>query len=561
MRTKTWIILVLLLFIAACNRISNPLRASTPSQITVTVIADGDVRTITTSAVTVAEVLEKAQVHLGELDIVEPGEYLAVEEGMAITVIRVLEQFLTTESEIYYEQKIVRNEALPEGDRRLLQAGQTGLEQAVFRIEYHDGVEVDRRMVKREVLQPAVDEIVMVGVKGVVTPVSIPGTLAYISGGNGVIMRTSSANRTALVTTGDLDGRVFSLSPDGRRLLFTRSVPYTSPLTGTLPAFNSLWIIATTQILTTSRPISLEVESVLWANWSPDGDRVAYSTAKPIPQAPGWEANNDLWLIDWYENGYFSSEQLLESSSGGIYGWWGGQFAWSPNGQYLAYGRANEIGIIDLETGEQDVLQSFSVYHTYSEWVWTPKLTWSPDSLYLAAVVHGPPIGPEALEDSQVFDLWVWAIDDSISLPLSERTGMWSMPAWSPMEKQGPEQASRIAYLQAREPLESANSTYSLWIMDRDGSEARLYFPPEGEIGLQPQPIAWSPEGNQIALVYGGDLYLVNATNSGVDSRPLTSDGCNSNPVWAPWGSVLYGEPAEPVETVEPEEELDLFEH
>lgn len=548
MRTKACIVLVLLLSIAACNRISNPLRAPTPSQFTVTIVVDGEALTHTTTAVTVAEALEEAQVHLGELDLVEPGEYLALEQGMVITVIRVLEQFVTTESEINYKQRIVRNEALPEGDRRLLQAGQTGVEQAVFRIEYHDGVEVDRRMVKQEVVNPAVDEIVMIGVKGAVTPVSIPGTLAYISGGNGVIMRTSSANRTALVTTGDLDGRVFSLAPDGRRLLYTRSVPYTSSLTDTLPAFNSLWVVSTTQILTASQPISLGVESVLWADWSPDGERIAYSTAKPIPQAPGWEANNDLWLIEWYDDGAFSSEQLIDSSSGGIYGWWGAQYAWSPDGQYLAYGRANEIGIIDLATGEQESLLSYSVYHTYSEWVWTPKLTWSPDSLFLAAVVHGPPTGPESAEDSQVFDLWVWAIDSSVSISLADGSGMWAMPAWSPMEKQGPERASRVAFLKAREPLESATSTYSLWIMDRDGSEARLYFPPEGEIGLQPQPIAWSPEGNQIALVYGGDLYLVNTTNSGVTSRPLTSDANNSNPVWAPWGDALYGVPAPPEE-------------
>ena len=62
--------------------------------------------------------------------------------------------------------------------------------------------------------------------------------------------------------------------------------------------------------------------------------------------------------------------------------------------------------IIDVEAEEDDnraQLQTFSEYNTRADWVWVPTLTWSPDSRFVAAVVHGSPIGPEALEDSQVF--------------------------------------------------------------------------------------------------------------------------------------------------------------
>jgi Tol biopolymer transport system component len=399
-------------------------------------------------------------------------------------------------------------------------------------------------MVRRTVLEAAADEIVMIGSQGTISPVAIHGTLAYISGGNGVAMRISSINRDPITTSGDLDGRVFSLSPDGRRLLYSRSIGATPPQTGTLPAFNSLWVISYrpaygSDASDSTRPRPLRVENVLWANWSPDGTRIAYSTAEPIAQPPGWEANNDLWLGDWDARGRFRSEQLLEPSSGGVYGWWGADYAWSPDGRYVAYGQADGVGTIEVSTTRRLPLAEFSVFHTYADWVWTPAPTWSPDSSFIAAAVHGPPIGPEAVEDSQVFDLWAWGTDGGLSAPLAGRTGMWAAPAWSPAYRVSDEDASQIAFLRSTNPLESATSRYRLWLMDRDGSDARLLFPPAGEVGLRPQRVAWSPEADQIALIYHGDLYLIATANG--SARPLTRDGVNSNPVWAPWGTPHQG--------------------
>ena len=181
MRVKFAFVVLLILFLGGCSRLSGPLEPASPREYTITIIADGETRTLNSSAATISEALADAQVHLGALDQVEPGEYLALEEGMVITVVRVIEQFQSTEVEILFGQQIIQNEGLPEGDRRLLQAGSPGLEEIVYRIEYHDGVEMDRRMVRRTVIEPAVDEIVMIGSQGTISPVPVPGTLAYIS--------------------------------------------------------------------------------------------------------------------------------------------------------------------------------------------------------------------------------------------------------------------------------------------------------------------------------------------------------------------------------------------
>ncbi|MEZ4592374.1 MAG: hypothetical protein R3D55_14705 [Chloroflexota bacterium] len=60
----------------------------------------------------------------------------------------------------------------------------------------------------------------------------------------------------------------------------------------------ALWVIGTQR---GARPQELGIENVLWADWNPNRlspYQIAYTTANPVDQPPGWEANNDLWLAD-----------------------------------------------------------------------------------------------------------------------------------------------------------------------------------------------------------------------------------------------------------------------
>ena len=68
--------------------------------------------------------------------------------------------------------------------------------------------------------------------------------------------------------------------------------------------------------------------------------------------------------------------------------------------------------------------------------------------------------------------------------------------------------------------------------MDRDGSNARLVFPPEDQPGLSASEtlVAWSPDGRLLAVIYEGNLWLIDP-DTGV-TQPLTGDGLSEHPAW-----------------------------
>jgi hypothetical protein len=134
--------------------------------------------------------------------------------------------------------------------------------------------------------------------------------------------------------------------------------------------------------------------------------------------------------------------------------------------------------------------------------------------------------------ESPIFDIWVLSVDGQLKLSLAEESGMWASPLWSPAQStSGSEQASRIAYCMAEDPLDSQASRYDLDLMDRDGSNKAKLFPLHGEEGLEAPQLAWSPWGNELVMVREGNLYLLNLDSGAL--RQLTADGGSSHPRWA----------------------------
>lgn len=479
----------------------------------------------------VADALENAGIPLNDNDEVEPPLYTILSDADVIQVTRVEEVFETRQEIIPYERQTVRNESLPEGETRLIQLGQNGLKELTYRSVYKDGEAFSNDTVKSVILQAAVPEIKMVGVQTVFAPIPIPGIIAYMAGGNAWIMEDSTANRRALVTSGDLDGRVFALSPNAGWLLFSRKSDKD-------PAeeINTLWVVNING--RPKEPIPIGVSNVVhFAGWRPNaGARVYYSTVEPRAAAPGWQANNDLYMISFTASWSSKPKKIVDANAGGIYGWWGMDFTWSPDGRKLAYARPDGIGLVDVTNGELDPLLDITALNTHSDWAWIPGISWGADTKNLFTTTHA--IGSTLIgaEDSPYFDMSAISIDGGSAIQMAPQTGMFAYPSASPMRPSGDERIYQVAYLQAIFPAQSESSRYRIVVMDRDGSNRRTLFPPADAPGLEPQKVVWTPApvpgqvGDFLAAVYQGNLWLIDSGSG--KTYQITGDGLISRIAW-----------------------------
>jgi resuscitation-promoting factor RpfB len=562
-----------LVFLAACATPIRNLPAAatlTPATVNVVITADGKSRTYALAPeLTVREAVVQLNLPLTDADRISPAPYTRLSEGLAIKITRVTETYEIEKAVLPFASQIVRRDDRPEGEQRLLQAGVNGEEEITYRTVFEDGTQVSRSIVKRTVIKPAAPEIIVVGSQPSFTLVPISGTLAYINGRNAWIMRQSSGQRLPITTSGDLDGKIFELSPDGAWLLCSRQVSDT-----TSADFNTLWAIpipapitplsgaqaaTTTQItppapLAATQPISLPVANIpFYAEWVPaltsplsptlvETRTIAYSNAFKIPRPPGWQANNNLLLTSWWkekdaktknESWVFTTTQVLDTSLWGTYGWWGTGFALSPDGTKIAFARTDAIGLIDLQTFAQSELAVYPAYNTRGDWAWFPSLRWGPDGAYIYTLVHGGPVSLELPEDSPAFDFVALSPQTGLQLELAPRAGMFANPVPSPIQVTASgEHSFQVAFLQAMDQnADSSKSRYQLGVMDRDGSNLRFIFPPEGLPGLPAnQKVTWSPDGRRLAVIYEGNLWLVDV-EAGI-SQQLTGDGLSAKVVW-----------------------------
>lgn len=525
--------------LAAC---AEQLPNNTPSlPLQVELTADNNTQTLTTEATNVRELLQEVDIQLNDLDEVTPPLFTLLQDGMQVQVVRVSESLEVIPQSIPFEREVVRSETMEADDPPvILQGGKAGLQEVTVRIVYRDGLEAERWPTQTVVVEPAQNEIVMVGIGAGAGNVTFAGVLAYISGGTAVLLRGQTAFPQQIETGGVLDGRVFSLSPAGDYLLYTQTT------TNTAQFNNSLWVVGTAR---DAIPRPLNIENVLWGGWNPaavDVLQIAYTTATPTNSPPGWEANNDVWLLEIPADSETELEpQQLVEAYPATYGWWGGNYAWSPNGRFLAYSFADEVGLLDINAKEAEdrrrILQTFTEYDTLSSWVWVPTLSWSPNGRFLAFTNHNAP-DTQALR----FDIWVADATNGILGRFVEQAGMWGHVHWGPG-------ANQIAFLRSTNPLDSQRSSYTLWFMDSDGSNARQIYPPIGEnsyFAIEQQFMVWGPTGEDMAFIFNNALYFFNLT-TGEARRATEDDAIASRPTWAPYGAAETADlPATQIETI-----------
>ncbi len=523
---QLWIFIVIIVLLAAgCT--SQPI--ATPDLIPVEIKDQANtLKMDIPSGTSVQSAIKQAGLTLSELDRTQPPTFTLITAPEEITIFRVSEEFEVEEIVIPFEHQTVRNETLPEGQSLLIQPGENGLQQITYRRLLENGVEVAKTVFKVELHTAPTDEIIMIGVQAPFSPLPIPGRLVYLNGGNAWTIENNTGNRRAVVTTGDLDGRVFRLSPDRSWLLFTRAI-----LDESSSDINTLW--AASLDGETPALFDLNIHNVIhFADWVPYAvQTILVSTVEPREAAPGWQANNDLrQLVIGSEGVVLSDETIIEPNTGGIYGWWGTTFAWSPDATQLAYARPDSVGLVNFVDGTYYPLIEILPYQTRADWAWVPGISWSADSQQLYTVSHEPVSGLSNPETSPLFNLISINLPTGQQIPLTQQVGMFAHPSFSPVSVESP---ARLAYLEAIFPEQSGSSRYRLFTMDQDGSNRLRLFPPEGSSGLDPQTVVWSPsrQENQpryIAFTYQGNIWLIDSETA--KTRQVTGDGLVSRLDW-----------------------------
>lgn len=129
----------------------------------VTIEVDGKRDTVQTTADTVLAILEEQKITLDEDDLIEPAREVVVGRGGVIEVIRVEIHEEHKDTSINFATKTNEDPELSWRTKKVTQQGEKGVKRTTYRVSYHDGKEVKRKVMKTEVIKEPVTEVVTQG--------------------------------------------------------------------------------------------------------------------------------------------------------------------------------------------------------------------------------------------------------------------------------------------------------------------------------------------------------------------------------------------------------------
>lgn len=123
----------------------------------------GETKTVATAKTKVADVLQELGITVDDNDQVEPATDTPVSEGLAIRVVVNDSHTVTVQEDIAYQTQERENKNLASGERRVAQNGQNGVVEYEYNIQYQDGKEISRELIRETRLSDPVEEIVEYG--------------------------------------------------------------------------------------------------------------------------------------------------------------------------------------------------------------------------------------------------------------------------------------------------------------------------------------------------------------------------------------------------------------
>ncbi len=143
----------------------------------VTVNADGESTTVSTSSGTVGELLSELGITLGEYDEVEPSVDTPISDGLTVEVLRIEYKSYTEDETIPFNEKTEYSSSMSKGSSKITQKGVNGKKSVVYKEKFVNG-ESSEKTVESETQ--------------VLAPTSQIKTIGTYSGGNSRVVKNSS---------------------------------------------------------------------------------------------------------------------------------------------------------------------------------------------------------------------------------------------------------------------------------------------------------------------------------------------------------------------------------
>ena len=186
------------------------LAVSTPKDITL--VADGTIRVVSTTAGTAAQLLAEQGVLMGPTDRMTLTPDRPLLDRMRLQVLRVAVTQVTETAPIDYATVETEDPEALEGTEEVTQEGVEGEQTTTYAVTITDGVETAREQVSVAVTTPPVDELVSVGTMP--RPVAAPRSSA--SGGSGEVPATADGLNWAALADCESGGNPSAVSGTGK---------------------------------------------------------------------------------------------------------------------------------------------------------------------------------------------------------------------------------------------------------------------------------------------------------------------------------------------------------
>jgi len=131
----------------------------------VAIQADGKTQEKYTFSKTVSDVLVENNVTLSHLDTIEPPEQTRPRNNLKIVVTRIKTEEITTEESIDFRELEQKDSQVDWGEEKITQAGEKGVKETTYKINYENGEEVSRIKLTSKITRPPVSQIVKIGTR------------------------------------------------------------------------------------------------------------------------------------------------------------------------------------------------------------------------------------------------------------------------------------------------------------------------------------------------------------------------------------------------------------